>query len=140
MKFRQRPREEPEILLIPMIDVMLVLLIFFVATTTFIRESRLAVELPEAGQQPQAAEETAIELVIDPGGRYAIGAAGEAAAGDAAALRTLLERALAGKSGARLLIRADARTPHQAVVSAMDAAGQLGVRAIGIAALPRPAP
>lgn len=136
MKFRARRSDEPEIMLIPMIDVMLVLVIFLVATTSFVNESRLRVELPEASIRASNPESRRVEVGIDAEGLFSVG--DKPAGSSAETLRAVLGPALAADPEARFVIRADARTPHQAVVTAMDVAGQLGVRAIGIAALPKP--
>lgn len=138
MRFRARRSEEPEIMLIPMIDVMLVLLLFFVATTSFVREAAVGLQLPEVSGQPQTNEAERLELIIDAEGHYTLG---EQRLPDyqEGTLKQALKIAFESHPTQRFVIRADARTPHRFVVRAMDAAGQVGISAIGIAALPREA-
>ena len=133
-----RQDDIPEINLVPLIDVLLCLLIFFVVTTTFDARSVLKLELPRADGQPAEAPSKALSLLVNAQGRYFVG--------DREALRTDVEslkatlREVAGDDRDRpVLLRADARTPHQAVVTALDALGQLGFRRIAIATAPEPA-
>lgn len=132
-----RSDDEPEINLVPLIDVMLCLLIFFVVTTTFDGRSVLKLELPRADGQPPEPQSRALGVLVNAEGRYFVG--------DREVLRTDVEslkeavRAVAGDDRERtVLVRADARTPHQAVVTAFDALGQLGFRSIAIATTPEP--
>ena len=127
-----RADDEPEINLIPLIDVVLCLIIFFVITTTFDARSALKLELPRADGEPAQAQDKALSVLVNADGRYFIG--------DREALRTdvdSLKRTIAEVAGSdrerSVLLRADARTPHQAVVTALDALGQLGFRHIAIA-------
>jgi biopolymer transport protein ExbD len=132
-----RADDTPEINLIPLIDVLLCLLIFFVVTTTFDARSVLKLELPRADGQPSEAQSRALSVLVNAQGRYFVG--------DREVLRTDLEslkqslRDVAGDDRERaVLLRADARTPHQSVVTALDALGQLGFRRIAIATAPAP--
>jgi biopolymer transport protein ExbD len=133
-----RKDDEPEINLIPLIDVVLCLVIFFVITATFDTRSVLKLELPRADGQPAPAQTKALSVLVNAEGRYFID--------DREALRTdvdSLKRTIAEVAGDNrdrgVLLRADARTPHQAVVTALDALGQLGFRRIAIATAPTPA-
>jgi biopolymer transport protein ExbD len=74
VKFRRKPRENVEIGLAPLIDVVFILLLFFVVTTTFTRETQLKVDLPEAasGTPPQDAEVRQLEVLIDVAGNYSL--------------------------------------------------------------------
>ena len=130
-----RADDAPEINLIPLIDVLLCLLIFFVVTTTFDARSVLKLELPRADGQPSEAQSKALSVLVNAQGRYFVG--------DREVLRTDVEslkdslRDVAGTDRDRpVLLRADARTPHQAVVTALDALGQLGFRKVNIATAP----
>ncbi|MDI1253547.1 biopolymer transporter ExbD [Thermomonas sp.] len=130
-----RQDDNPDINLIPLIDVMLVLLIFFVITTTFDARSVLKLELPRADGQPAEVQAKALSVLINAQGRYFVG--------DREVLRTDLEslkqslRDVAGDDRNRpVLLRADARTQHQAVVTALDAIGQLGFHRVAIATAP----
>ncbi len=130
-----RADDIPEINLIPLIDVVLCLLIFFVVTTTFDARSVLKLELPQADGQPADAAPQALSVLVNAQGRYFVG--------DQEVLRTDLDavkqalRDAAGDDRERpVLLRADARTPHQSVVTALDALGQLGFRKVSIATAP----
>ncbi|NLA66859.1 MAG: biopolymer transporter ExbD [Gammaproteobacteria bacterium] len=138
MRIRDRRAEDvPEINLVPLIDVILVLIIFFVVTTTFDTRSMLKLELPRADARPADGEQPALSVLVNADGRYFIDDR-EALRTDVEAIKsTILE--VAGDDRERpVLLRADARTPHQAVVTAMDALGQLGFRRISIATAPEP--
>ena len=130
-----RADDEPEINLVPMIDVILCLIIFFVVTTTFDSRSVLKLQLPQATGEPADAQAKTLSVLVNADGRYFID--------DREALRTDVEslkqtlRDVAGDDRARpVLLRADARTPHQAVVTALDALGQLGFSRVSIATAP----
>ena len=133
-----RKDDEPEINLIPLIDVVLCLVIFFVITATFDTRSVLKLELPRADGQPAPTQTKALSVLVNAEGRYFID--------DREALRTdvdSLKRTIAEVAGSDrdrgVLLRADGRTPHQAVVTALDALGQLGFRHIAITTAPAPA-
>jgi len=134
-----RADDEPEINLVPLIDVILILIIFFVVTTTFDARSVLKLQLPQANGEPSEASAKALSVLVNAEGRYFVQ--------DREALRTDLESLkrtiveVAGDDRKRpVLLRADARTPHQSVVTALDALGQLGFRQISIATAPERAP
>ncbi len=127
MKFRRKPRENVEINLASLIDVVFILLLFFVVTTTFTRETQLRVELPEAssGLPPDQENSSVLEVLIDADGNFSLN--GEALfSNELETLVRALEQASGGDRDRPLVISADARTAHQAVVTAMDAAGRLG--------------
>ena len=127
MKFRRKPRENVEINLASLIDVVFILLLFFVVTTTFTRETQLKVDLPEAatGAPPEQTELKQLEVLIDAQGGYALN--GQALLkSDFAYLMAALQKESAGDNSLQQIISADAKTPHQAVITAMDAAGKLG--------------
>ena len=134
----RRDDDIPEINLVPLIDVVLCLLIFFVVTTTFDARSVLKLELPRADGQPAETKGQPLGILINADGRYFVG--------DREVLRTDVEslkqalREVAGDDRQRtVLIRADARTPWQAVVTAYDALAQLGFRKVANATAPQPA-
>jgi len=134
----RRDDDIPEINLVPLIDVVLCLLIFFVVTTTFDARSVLKLELPRADGQPAETKAQPLGILINADGRYFVG--------DREVLRTDVEslkqalREVAGDDRQRtVLIRADARTPWQAVVTAYDALAQLGFRKVANATAPQPA-
>lgn len=130
-----RADDEPEINLVPMIDVILCLIIFFVVTTTFDDRSVLKLQLPQATGQPAEAQSKALSVLVNADGRYFVD--------DRESLRTdveSLKRTIADVAGddrdRPVLLRADARTPHQSVVTALDALGQMGFHKISIATAP----
>ena len=139
MRIRDRRAEDvPEINLVPLIDVILVLIIFFVITTTFDARSVLKLELPRASGEANT-QTGSLSLLINADGRYFVDDR-EALRTDVESLkRTIVE--VAGDDRERpVLLRADARTPWQAVVTAYDALGQLGFTRIANATAPEQAP
>ncbi|VXC54296.1 Biopolymer transporter ExbD [Pseudomonas sp. 8Z] len=127
MKFRRKPRENVEINLASLIDVVFILLLFFVVTTTFTRETQLKVDLPEAasGTPPEQTELKQIEVLIGADGGYSVN--GNALLeSNLKNLMAAMQKESAGDNSLPLIISADGKTPHQAVITAMDAAGKLG--------------
>lgn len=127
MKFRRKPRENVEINLASLLDVVFILLLFFVVSTTFNREAQLKIELPEA-ESAEVAQDTParqLEITIAADGSYALNGQ-SLVKSDMATLSSALQKESEGDSSLPLVISADARTPHQAVITAMDAAGKLG--------------
>lgn len=131
MKFGPRRRPEASIELTPLIDVVFLLLIFFMVSTSFVREARIAVDLPEAaGDAPDG--EAGPALSIDAAGGYAVN--GRALAdGEVATLVGALRPLARADGRSQLLIAADAGATHRAVVRAMDAARRAGIARIDIA-------
>jgi len=127
VKFRRKPRENVEINLASLIDVVFILLLFFVVTTTFTRETQLKVDLPEAasGTPPEQTELKQVEVLIGADGAYSIN--GKALLeSNLSNLMAALQKESEGDNSLPLIISADGKTPHQAVITAMDAAGKLG--------------
>lgn len=131
-----RADDEPEINLIPLIDVMLVLLIFFVVTATFDARSVLQLELPRATGEPSDTSK-ALTVLINADGRYFVDDR-EVLRNDLQSLKATLADVAGNDRERSVLLRADGRTPHQAVVTAYDALGQLGFRRVLIATAPMP--
>lgn len=132
MNLRPRQRQEPDVNLTPLIDVVFLLLIFFMVSTTFLKEADFKIDLPESSQEPGAVEQRRLEVVVDARGRYFVN--GQALADSRlTTLRKALAEAAGDDRSLPFIIRADARTPHQAVVIAMDAAAQLGFDHLAIA-------
>ncbi|HEX7325109.1 MAG TPA: biopolymer transporter ExbD [Rhodanobacteraceae bacterium] len=124
-----------EINVVPLIDVILTLLMFFVLTTTFIQQGRLKVSLPQASDKAAAPAADTLVVVIDRNGHFFIG--NHRVLGDGeATLQRALEAVAGGNRDRPVLLRADAMTPHQAVVTAMDALGRLGFSHLAIATAP----
>lgn len=132
MNFHPRRAEEPELNLTPLIDVVLLLLIFFMLSTRFIDESRLQLRLPEAGAEPEAVLPETIEIEVTAQGGYRVN--GRALANNSPeTLAAAIGRAKGADRAPPVTIRADARATHQSVVTAMDVAGRGGYRQINIA-------
>jgi biopolymer transport protein ExbD len=108
-----------------LVDVLLLLLIFFMISTTFTKQSQLTITLPEASGKPQEQPKKPLEIVITATGHYSINERA-LASGELSTIKAALSEISGGDTTAPLVITADANTPHQAVVRAMDAAGQLG--------------
>jgi biopolymer transport protein ExbD len=127
VKFRRKPRENVEINLASLIDVVFILLLFFVVTTTFTRETQLKVDLPEAasGTPPEQTELKQLEVLIAVDGSYSLNGK-QLLKSDLDGLMAALQKESAGDNSLPLTISADGKTPHQAVITAMDAAGKLG--------------
>ncbi|ASJ75009.1 ExbD/TolR family protein [Granulosicoccus antarcticus] len=132
MKFKREPREELELNLTPLIDVVFLLLIFFMVSTTFQKESEISLQLPRASDTETESSQDRIEIVINAAGHYFINDQ-ELVNSDVATVQNALYKISGGKRDIPLTIRADAQAPHQSVVTAMDAAGQLGMLKMSIA-------
>ncbi len=130
-----RRRDEPEVNLTPLIDVVFLLLIFFMVSTTFQRQAQLRVELPQASARPDKAPSHPIEITIDARGSFFVD--GRQVVNDRpATLKQVLARLAQGKTDIPLIIRSDRHTPFQAVVTAMDVATQLGLTHMSLATTP----
>jgi biopolymer transport protein ExbD len=127
--------EEPEISLVSLIDVIFCIIVFLVVTTTFDVRTALRLELPTASGPALEASGDPLTLVVDAEGRLYLGTR-ELPKDDRAALVSALKGVEGERAEIRVVIRADARAPHQAVVTAMDGLGQAGFRRIAIATLP----
>ncbi|WP_067520973.1 ExbD/TolR family protein [Endozoicomonas ascidiicola] len=122
---RQMNQQEVSINLTPLIDVVFLLLIFFMVSTTFTKETHLAIDLPQSSGEQRAERPQQIEITISKGGDFAV--AGQSLVnGQLETLKNALSKVSEGDSQLPLIITADANTPYQSVVTAMDAAGQLG--------------
>ncbi|MFX1677858.1 biopolymer transporter ExbD [Mitsuaria sp. CC2] len=133
MKFRRRQGEEPEINLIPFIDVLLVVLIFLMLSTTYSKFTELQLTLPTADAQQLKARPAEIIVAISADGRYSIDR--NAVEGRSVDLLTAaLQQSAQGKQEPVVIISADAATPHQAVVNAMDAARRANLTRLTFAA------
>ncbi len=135
MRIGSEQGDEFEINVIPLIDVLLTLLMFFVLTTTFVQQGALKVALPQASDQASAPAAQTLVIVIDKEGHFFVG--DHRVLGDDEATLQRALTAVAGDDHDRpVLLRADALTPHQAVVTAMDALGRLGFARLSIATAP----
>ena len=132
MKFARRPREELELNLTPLIDVVFLLLIFFMVSTTFQKESEISLQLPRAAAEPPESVPERLEIVIDAAGTFYVNDQ-ELVKSDVESLQGALYELAGGDRDVPVTLRADAQTPHQAVVTAMDAAARLGMLRMSIA-------
>lgn len=131
MNFRPRRGDRLELNLIPMIDVLIVLLIFLVLTTTFRHESALRIKLPEAGAGGSVADR-GIEVLIDAESRIAVNS-NVLSESSAPSLRRAIETLSKGRRDTMIVIRADRNTPHQAVMTVLEVVSGLGITRITFA-------
>ena len=131
----RRNDEEPELNLIPLIDVIFVLIIFFVATTTFNQRSTMKLQLPTAQAIAKAESGEPLNVIVDAEGNYFIGE-NEVLKSDVGSLKEAIVAVAGQDRSMPVMLRADARTPHQSVITAMDALGQLGFVKLSIATTP----
>lgn len=133
MKFKRRPKPDNSLNLTSLIDVVLLLLIFFMISTTFTRETRLLVELPDAeGEEVEAEKPQQIEIVISRDGAYSVNG-NSLVNRKADTLGEALRQVSAGNTELPLVISADGAASHRSVVTAMDVAGRLGFSQLSIA-------
>jgi biopolymer transport protein ExbD len=125
VKFKRQLSDDVGVNLTPLIDVVFLLLIFFMVSTTFTRESHLQIELPEASGEPAEALAEQIDVVISAGGDISVNGR-PLVNNDEETLRRAVEEVSGGSSELPFIITADAKTPHEFVVRAMDVAGKLG--------------
>ena len=125
MKFRRQPRQAVEINLIPFLDVLIFLLVYFMVSTTFTRDSHLNIDLPEAQGQPKEIIGEQIEILVDESGSYRVNGE-ELVDKRMRTLQAAIYKISAGDTTKPMTISADAQAAHQDVVQAMDAAGQMG--------------
>jgi biopolymer transport protein ExbD len=132
LKFKRASREELAINMTPLIDVVFLLLIFFMVTTTFSRETRLLVSLPEAHAEAAEINPAQIEIIVARDGSFSINGRGLVNS----RIETLvqgLEIESGGDHSLQILLIADAEATHQSVVTAMDGIGQSGFTRLNIA-------
>ncbi len=125
MQFKRQNKAAVSVDLTPLIDVVFLLLIFFMVSTTFTKETHLSLDLPEATGEEKKELPQQIEVLIDANGQYVINGRSLVST-TIDTVMSALEEVSAGNVKVPLVITADASTPHQAVITAMDAAGQLG--------------
>lgn len=135
----QRPVDEPEINLISLIDVLFCLILFLVLTTSFNQRAALKIQLPSAQAGPVVDEGPPLIVMVDVEGRYYVGN-NEVLKSDVGSLKEAIAAAAGDDRSQPVILRADGRTPHQAVVTAEDALGQLGFVHLRIATAPERKP
>ncbi|MGE5337651.1 MAG: ExbD/TolR family protein [Gemmatimonadota bacterium] len=121
MKFRRAQDEDPELNLIPLIDVMLVVLIFLAVSTTYSRFAELHIELPKADAKATQNRPDEIIVGVTADGRYALGKS-ILPKSDVDTLAEALRQAAQGRTDLLVVIHADAQTPHQSVINVLEAA------------------
>lgn len=133
MKLQHHIKEEPTVDLTSLIDVVFLLLIFFMVSTSFERQALLKVDLPEASEVEERAElPDSLELVIDDQGRMYLNDQ-RLVDSEARTIRAAIEEAAGDNRSIPLVLRADRLTPHHHVVTAMDVVAQLGFTNLSIA-------
>jgi len=133
-----RSKEEPEINLTSLIDVVLLLLVFFMVSTSFVREAEINIRLPEANAQPVDATNTdVLEIGITQTGSFLVNGR-QLVNSDRRRLRAAIERVLGDDRDVDVIIRADSESFHQATVTAISVAGELGFSSINIATATTP--
>ena len=132
MKFRRQKIDDVQINLTPLIDVVFLLLIFFMVSTTFEKQSKLKIELPEASQQVTTGETQNITITINAKGTYYINDR-ELSNQDAKTLQQQLLDVAGDDRDMKVLVKADAEASHKYVVTVLDVLGQMGFAGIAIA-------
>jgi len=137
VKFRDsNSEEEPQLNITPLIDVVFLLLIFFMVSTTFSKENQLRIKLPESSETSEQVQPPSfVEIQISADGQYAVQSSKEATAKPLVnnaeeTLMRAIELAAKGNKDLDVAIRADRKTPHESVIRAMDAARRLGLTRI----------
>jgi len=138
MKLNLRVKEEPEVNMTSLIDVVLLLLIFFMVSTSFVKQSQISIRLPEV-DSAAIVEEVAeqVDIMITEQGTYLVNNR-ELVNSRPETIRNALQKVSGGNTNLPLTISADANARHQHVVTAMDVAGKLGFTRISIATINDP--
>ncbi len=133
MKLRKSQEQDVEVNLTSLIDVVFLLLIFFMISTTFERQAALKIDLPEASAVADSSEQPErLEFVLDPEGRIYLNDS-QLVDSRPATIRAALEQTAGEARDLAVVVRADAQTPHHYVVTVMDVTGQLGFTRLSIA-------
>ena len=131
MHFKRQSKREVSLDLTPLIDVVFLLLIFFMVTTSFTDRTQLSIDLPEAHGEIQLKQPETIEVLINASGEYHVN--GQRLINDNfATLKSAISQQLEEYSSAIFIVTADGNAPHKAVVTAMDVAGQLGITHLSV--------
>lgn len=125
MKFRNRWKEDPDINLVPFIDVLLVIVIFLMVTTTYSKYAELQINLPTADAEKQVERPNEINVTVDAAGQYTVDRAAVAFSG-VGSLSDALRRAGGDRKDPIVVVNADAKATHQSVVHVMEAARMAG--------------
>lgn len=131
MHFKRQGDREISLDLTPLIDVVFLLLIFFMVTTSFTDRTQLSIDLPEAHGEIQLQQPETLEVLINANGEYHVN--GQRLINDNfATLKSAISQQLEEFSSAIFIVTADGNAPHKAVVTAMDVAGQLGITHLSV--------
>jgi biopolymer transport protein ExbD len=138
MKLQSRVREAPEVNLTSLIDVVLLLLVFFMVSTSFVREAEINLRLPEAesASQPESPAES-LEIMITETGEYLVNGR-PLVNSDRRTLRTAIEQLVGERRDMPVSVRGDAQSTLQSFVTATEVVGQLGFTQVNIAAVTSP--
>ena len=134
MRLGSTRRDEPELNLTSLIDVVLLLVVFFMLATTFVTEGRLRVVLPEASAVPVETTQKPVVVTITAQGSYLVNER-TLVNNSREVLRATLQKVAAGDTDRPVTIRADAHATHQSVVTAMDVAARIGFTQVNIATI-----
>ncbi len=137
MNLQSRSREEPEVNLTSLIDVVLLLLVFFMVSTSFVREAEISLRLPEATGDPPAEVTESLAITITTNGSYLVNDR-PLVNNESATLRAAIIKLIGDRREMPVIIRADAQSTHQAVVTAMDVVARLGFVQVNIATVTPP--
>lgn len=133
MRFRRSTRqEEVQVNLTPLIDVVFLLLIFFMVSTTFTRETKLDIDLPESSSEAVLGDERPLEILVDASGNYAVNNT-PLLRSDTESLKQALAEVAGPNRDQTVIITGDAKAPHQAMIFALDAVGQMGFSQVSYA-------
>ena len=125
MNFRPRKTEELDVNVTPLIDVVFLLLIFFMVSTTFDRQSELSIELPEASGEIAETEQVEVEVTVSNAGKFTVNG-NEVVNTNITSLMRVMRVAAGSDKDPRVIITADKNSTHQSVMTVMDAARQIG--------------
>ncbi len=134
MNLKPNREDNIELNLTPLIDVVFLLLIFFMVSTTFEKQAKLKVQLPDSSAQIEMQDQKSITIGIDAKGHYYLNDR-QVVNTSLDTLKIAIQKITKGDKDMIVILRADAKTPHQSVVTAMDAASQLGLLKLSIATL-----
>ncbi|MDH3400866.1 MAG: biopolymer transporter ExbD [Chromatiales bacterium] len=138
MNLQAQRREDPDVNLTSLIDVVLLLLVFFMVSTSFVKEAALKVDLPQASERPVAAEvEEQLEITLGIGGEIRVNGR-ELINSRPDTLRAAISKTVGENREIPVVLRADANATHQSVVTAMDVLGRMGFTRLSIATVSAP--
>ena len=138
MNLQAQRREDPDVNLTSLIDVVLLLLVFFMVSTSFVKEAVLKVDLPQASERPVVAEmEEQLEITLGVGGEVRVNDR-ELINSRPDTLRAAISKTVGDNRDIPVILRADANATHQSVVTAMDVLGRMGFTRLSIATVSAP--